>query len=453
MRMWDESRNAVNAIEMYQNGDYIVRSYKNQPETWNLKPPLLTWLQVAAMHVAGVTDLAIRLPSILASFGSLLLLFLLVYRITSSHVFGFLGAGMLATSAGFYGDHVGRFGDHDALLVFFGLALAYSCYLYHVTQKNTYLYWAAMAICLGILTKSIAILIMLPGMALFFVVRQKTLIVLTNKHLYFAIFLMLIPIVSYYASREHLQPGFLSLVWNDELFPRYFNSSANFEYRNESFWYYFDTLWRFHMSYWLWFLPIVLIVVLTKSRNDGLLFLIITSVTYLLIISKGTKNFWYDASVIPLLSALLAVSFHAVYQRFFQSKLFAIALVLGLLYAPFIQAFHYALYPTEKYYEWETNGISHFLRNETHLKNVTSNTKILLDTSYGYEPHMFYVKKLRLENNLTLERAILQHVSQGDTLLLSHQSCYDALNQKWKITVLDSSFSHTKLVAVGELLL
>ncbi|MFT7101254.1 MAG: 4-amino-4-deoxy-L-arabinose transferase-like glycosyltransferase, partial [Bacteroidia bacterium] len=27
MRLWDESRNAVNAIEMYQTGDWLVRTY------------------------------------------------------------------------------------------------------------------------------------------------------------------------------------------------------------------------------------------------------------------------------------------------------------------------------------------------------------------------------------------------------------------------------------------
>ena len=69
IRLWDESRNAVNAIEMLQNGDYIIRSYENKPETWNLKPPLLTWLQVIAMHVVGLNEIAIRLPSILASIG------------------------------------------------------------------------------------------------------------------------------------------------------------------------------------------------------------------------------------------------------------------------------------------------------------------------------------------------------------------------------------------------
>ncbi|HCD67703.1 MAG TPA: 4-amino-4-deoxy-L-arabinose transferase, partial [Bacteroidetes bacterium] len=103
IRLWDESRNAVNAIEMLQNGDYIIRSYENKPETWNLKPPLLTWLQVIAMHVVGLNEIAIRLPSILASMSSLFILFLWTFRLTKSYAFAFLGAGILATSAGFYG--------------------------------------------------------------------------------------------------------------------------------------------------------------------------------------------------------------------------------------------------------------------------------------------------------------------------------------------------------------
>ena len=173
----------------------------------------------------------------------------------------------------------------------------------------------------------------------------------------------------------------------------------------------------------------------------------------MLILSKGTKNYWYDASVIPLLSALIAVSVHVVYSRLFKTKTYALVLVLGLLYLPFTYAHNYALYPSEKYYEWETNGISHFLTDENHLQNLTANTQLLLDTTYGYEPHLFYVKKLRIEKLLPLERTIIQHVKTSDTLLIGHESTLNALKLGYEITVLDSSYSHTKLVAVGKSLL
>ena len=453
IRLWDESRNAVNAIEMLQNGDYIIRSYENKPETWNLKPPLLTWLQVIAMHVVGLNEIAIRLPSILASMSSLFILFLWTFRLTKSYAFAFLGAGILATSAGFYGEHVGRFGDHDALLVFFSTALTYSCYLYYLTHKSCYLYWAALAVCLGILTKSIAILIMLPGIAMFFATQKRAIETLANNHLYFAITLGLVPVISYYGVREYLQPGFLRFVWNDELFPRYFNSSENFDYSSENFWYYFKLLWNKHMSIWPLLLPLVLSVPFLKRKNEGWPYLLITSVSYLLILSKGTKNYWYDASVIPLLSALIAVSVHVVYSRLFKTKTYALVLALGLLCLPFAQAHNYALNPSEKYYEWETNGISHFLTDENHLQNLTANTQLLLDTTYGYEPHLFYVKKLRIERLLPLERTIIQHVKTSDTLLIGHESTLNALKIGYEITVLDSSYSHTKLVAVGKSLL
>ncbi len=46
---WDESRNGMNAYEMYHNGDYINLYYAGELDTWNAKPPLVIWLTVAAI--------------------------------------------------------------------------------------------------------------------------------------------------------------------------------------------------------------------------------------------------------------------------------------------------------------------------------------------------------------------------------------------------------------------
>lgn len=42
LRLWDESRNAVSAIEMYETQDWLVSIVDYVPDNWDLKPPLLT---------------------------------------------------------------------------------------------------------------------------------------------------------------------------------------------------------------------------------------------------------------------------------------------------------------------------------------------------------------------------------------------------------------------------
>src|SRR3989339_961063 len=66
LAMWDESRLAVNAIEMYLNGNFLVTHYDNLPDLWNTKPPFLIWMQVLSFNIFGINELGVRFPSALA---------------------------------------------------------------------------------------------------------------------------------------------------------------------------------------------------------------------------------------------------------------------------------------------------------------------------------------------------------------------------------------------------
>ena len=59
IRIWDESRLAINAYEMYRDGGCLVTTFEGKPDHWNTKPPLLIWLQVLAMKAHGVGELAV----------------------------------------------------------------------------------------------------------------------------------------------------------------------------------------------------------------------------------------------------------------------------------------------------------------------------------------------------------------------------------------------------------
>lgn len=82
IRLWDEAQNAVNALEMSQTHNWLVRTYDYQPDTFDCKPPLLIWFQVLSIKALGLTELSIRLPSVVFSILSCFILFALIYTMT-----------------------------------------------------------------------------------------------------------------------------------------------------------------------------------------------------------------------------------------------------------------------------------------------------------------------------------------------------------------------------------
>lgn len=64
--LWDESRLAVNALEMHQRGWSLLTTYGFDPDLENTKPPLMIWLMNASVAIFGRSELALRLPSMAA---------------------------------------------------------------------------------------------------------------------------------------------------------------------------------------------------------------------------------------------------------------------------------------------------------------------------------------------------------------------------------------------------
>ncbi len=453
MRIWDESRNAVNAIEMYQTNNWLVRTFNFAPETYELKPPLLTWFQVGSLHILGLNELGIRMPSVLFSITTLLLLFSIIYKMTDNPFLGLLAATITATSAGFYAEHAGRFGDHEALLVCLSMWLFYCVYQYSTTTRPKYIYLAGISIALGILCKSVTIGMVLPGLFFFLLYDRKILSLIQSKHTYFAFLVAITPIFTYYFLREQAQPGYLNLIWTWELFPRFFNTAQEVSFHNAGFGYYFSLIKSSKMEFWVWsFLLIILPPFLTKKVDHKWAFWVFPSVIFLLVISSGTKNFWYLAPVVPMLAGAVAISAHMVIKGGTKRTSWVIIPLSVIATLSFQKAYKYAFNPQEKYFEWETNGISHYLKDEKHVANINSNTQILLDEKYGYEPHKFYLNKLNIERDIDIKRTELYHLNPNDTLLISHESTYKTLSKKYHIEVLDSSYSHTKLLVIKPLI-
>ena len=110
----DEPRFAEASREMIQRGDYVVPMFNNNPRY--AKPPLIYWCQTVAYRVFGENAFAARLPSLLATAATALLLVTWGMRLGSAQVG--VGAGLLYAFC-FQAVQQGRVATADALLIFF----------------------------------------------------------------------------------------------------------------------------------------------------------------------------------------------------------------------------------------------------------------------------------------------------------------------------------------------
>lgn len=182
----DESRNAINAIEMYLSGFSLITTYGFEPDLWNTKPLLLIWLMTASMTVFGPSEWAIRLPSAVAALGMLLCTILFVRRVTGSLWLAITSAALLVLSPGFFGEHGARTADFDATLAFFVTAglqlLFFSIHKARPDWKSMFVIGGLVAA--GALTKTIAAFIPVAGVVVYILVIGRLRRTLRNAHLY-----------------------------------------------------------------------------------------------------------------------------------------------------------------------------------------------------------------------------------------------------------------------------
>ena len=57
---WDEARFGINAYEMLKSGNFIMNTFRYEPDYWNLKPPLSMWGTALSFLIFGYNKLGLR---------------------------------------------------------------------------------------------------------------------------------------------------------------------------------------------------------------------------------------------------------------------------------------------------------------------------------------------------------------------------------------------------------
>jgi 4-amino-4-deoxy-L-arabinose transferase-like glycosyltransferase len=305
---WDEARHGVSAYEMLRRGNFIVSTYRDDIDYWNLKPPLSFWANMAGYKIAGFNALGLRFFSAVSAMLTIILVAIFVY-IKHGRLASLVSTLTLATSTQFLINHSARTGDADSLFVFLFTASILSLLLCEHNLK--WLYVSGLGFALAFLTKSwhagnIAIII---GLYLLFTGTHKRL----NHVNWILLFIcMAFPILAWGGIRyQYDGMDFFKNMIAYDLLQR---SSTTIEGHLGGTFYYFDILWRF-FNYWLAILYGLVLVYLSKefsfkrfiseknSYNIGIcLWVIIPLILFSL---AKTKIRWYILPVYPPLSIII----------------------------------------------------------------------------------------------------------------------------------------------------
>ena len=172
----DEGAFSEATREMISSGNYLT-TYLNGALRFD-KPILIYWLQAASVHLFGLNEFALRLPSALAATAWVLLLYRFAKRYYDQTV-ALMAALMMATTLQI--TIIAKAAIADSLLNLLIAASMFLVYLYYEKRKKKYLYALFFFIALGTLAKGpVAILVPLAVSFLFLASKKELKLWLTT---------------------------------------------------------------------------------------------------------------------------------------------------------------------------------------------------------------------------------------------------------------------------------
>jgi 4-amino-4-deoxy-L-arabinose transferase-like glycosyltransferase len=440
IRNWDESMFAVNAYEMNNNNNFIVPFYKSVPDMWNSKPPLQLWFQVLFIKLIGYNELAIRLPSAIASSGSALLLFLFFKKRTSI-IFALCVFFDFISSGGVSSFHAGRTGDADALLSFFMLCycIAFYKWLFENNQKSIFYFFIFLT--LAFLTKSIASLLFLPAVLVLTFYFKKTKKLFITKWFYAGFVLFMSVSISFILLRDVQNSGYISYLLKNDV-----NRINNvIESHKEPFDFYFNNLFNNRFVWFLLVLPGIVLLWINKKHKHDAIFISLLFTAYFLIISiSTTKLEWYDLPLFPLLSVCSAYLLNYIYSKteFVKTTISSILFLCFVFSIPcyfsFRNAYKSEINPAEKKLEILTE---YAFRNS---KNTSLNNVVFLTTDYDRALY-FYKYKQNTKGSDFQITTDAGSIKNNSTIIVANDSLKHLLFKNFNYEIVDSLKSAIKI--------
>lgn len=300
----DEGRNAEKAREILVLNDWIT-PHENFHAVLD-KPIFFYWLIALSYKLFGVSEWAARLPSALAAFGCIVMVYVFVRRWWGEWEARW-SVLALVTSAGYF--VFSRLVIFDmTLTAFITLAL---CAFYHaVHEPDSTAGWGTCAVLYGALgaatlTKGLVGLVV-PGLIVFFY------LLLTNSwrslgkiRLFPGVVLFLLIVMPWYILAERHNPGYLRYYFLEEHFGRY--STDKFD--RSSPWYFYLYVVPLGLLPWTLLLPAAVKYHWRRRLDDRTLWLILWAIVPILFFSMSNSKLpHYILPSFPPLAILLGTA-------------------------------------------------------------------------------------------------------------------------------------------------
>ncbi|MBN8672121.1 MAG: glycosyltransferase family 39 protein [Chitinophagales bacterium] len=451
VQLWDESRLAMSAYEMSQNGNLLVPTFQHSPDMWNLKPPFMIWCMALSIKMFGVSELSVRLPTAIAAIFTFTLLFLFVYKVLKKPSIAFIVCFVLVTSAGYVRMHGIRTGDYDGMLALFTTAYLCFYFLYLNTEKTKYFYCFFAALFLASMTKGIAAFLFLPGVFLYTLFAKKLKSVLTTKHLYIGIVLFSVSMIAYYVVREQYNPGYFKAVCENELLGRYTNVIEN---HIGPWHFYIKNMIDYNLIYWYVPFCFALVYAIYSNHDEKhlIIYAALTAITYLTVISASkSKLLWYDLPVYPMIAIPVAIFINSAFELLRDHKNVKRSLInIFTVFAIVICGFAYlhtmndVMHPV-KDYDMDANQYMALYMKEAKQDIRNINGFVFTDDTKQNQNILFYYNILKDKNRLQYKE--MKNLTEKDTIIMFSESEIHKLNQDYYAKGLDC-FANVKTFVI-----
>ena len=300
----DEGRNAEKAREILVLNDWIT-PHENFHAVLD-KPIFFYWLIALSYRLFGVSEWAARLPSVLAAFGCIVMVYFFVRRWWGEWESRW-SVLVLVSSAGFF--VFSRLVIFDmTLTAFIMLAL---CAFYHAARESeSPASWATCAIFYGALgaatlTKGLVGLIV-PGMIIvFYVLLTNGWRILGKMRLLSGVVLFLLIVTPWYILAETQNPGYLRYYFWNEHFGRF----ATKKFDRLSPWYFYLYIAPLGLLPWTFLLPATVRFHWRRRLDDRTLWLMLWALLPILFFSMSkSKLAHYILPSFPPMAILLGVA-------------------------------------------------------------------------------------------------------------------------------------------------
>lgn len=450
IRLWDESRLAINALEMYKNGNYFVTYFDDLPDMWNTKPPLMIWLQVLMFKAFGVSVMSFRMPSAIAALFTVIAIVVFSIKYLKSFWFGFIAVLVLLSIDGYVDLHSIRTGDYDSLLTLFTTMSGLMYFIFIETKKSKYLLLFFITLMFSVLTKGVAGLMFIPGLFFYTLWRKQVVSILKNKKFYIGLLIFIVPVIGIYLLREAYNSGYLDAVSDNELGGRYFTKKNI----NSDFLFYFNRFTRKRLVPWYIIIPIsIAFGLLNNNRKikNLTVFLLSMIFPYLLIISfSRTKLGWYDVPIFPYFAILIAVLLHSIFLQISEKSMvknilfnraISLIFVFSVIGIPYLKIIRKNRRPQDYVYEKMAFDLERYLQDGVRgINDLNGFTTVYT----GYRPQIDFYHRVLKDKGVDIKFNDWDKLEKGDKVLAVRKE------DKEKI---ESTYDFVTLFAKGDLII